>query len=494
MTKMNIKKITGSKGFRYGSVAVAFSCVFVAIVLVINIIITALGTKFSLYVDMTNQEFYTVSQASKEQLSGIDTAVEIVFFQKSDKISDNSYLGYVKLLAQEYEKSFDFVEVKFLDLMSQPTASNKYKLSSSDYIYSTTVVVHCPETQKSKIIQQEGFYTFTTDSSGNKTGIYGFNGEKRFTANILQVTSDKKPIALFTTGHDETSSVSLYNLLSEEGYEVGLIDLTTHEIPEDTQLLIISNPTRDFAGLAAENNGGTNEIRAINNYLANGYGNVMVFLSPETPELPELSEYLSEWGIGYDSGKVLMDSASNTIDTSNLQIIAGYCGASDSYEYQLHKTASSKSVKMISARSTVLKALDNSAVPVLAASPSCVSVTGDNKTEPCASSPLVLLSSRSRYVNNQEVRSNMLVFSSPYFFNSEYTSTSVYGNAEMLYGAMKLFGNNAVSVDISTKPFGDTSLDITNSTATAMTVVIVAVLPVIILVFGIVVWLRRKSR
>ena len=152
MTKMNIKKITGSKSFRYGSVAVAFSCVFVAIVLVINVIISALGTKFSLYVDMTSEDFYTVSEASLEQLADVSADVEIVFFQKKDKISDQSYLGYVKLLAEEYGKNFDFVEVKYLDLLSQPTASNKYKLSSSDSITQDTVVVHCPETSKSKII------------------------------------------------------------------------------------------------------------------------------------------------------------------------------------------------------------------------------------------------------------------------------------------------------------------------------------------------------
>ena len=271
----NIMNITNSKRFKYGSVAVAFSCVFVAIVLVINIIITALGAKFSLYVDMTSQDFYTISEATKEQLSGISADVEIVFFQKSDKISDNSYLGYVKQLALEYAGEFDFIEVKFLDLLSQPTASNKYKLSSADTINQTTVVVSCAETGKNKIIQQQGFYTFTTDSEGNTTGIYGFNGEKRFTANILQVTNPEKPIALFTIGHDETASANLYNLLSEEGYSVGGIDLSTQEIPEGTQLLIISDPKRDFAGLTAENNGLTNEIRAINNYLSNGEGNLL---------------------------------------------------------------------------------------------------------------------------------------------------------------------------------------------------------------------------
>lgn len=494
---MDIKKIISSKRFKYGSVAIAFSCVFVAIVLVINIIISALGNRFSLYVDMTGEELYTVSESSVQQLSDISTKVEIVFFQKSDKISEQSYLGYVRNLAEEYARKLDFVGVKYIDLISQPTAANKYKTSSSDSIVQDTVVVHCPETARSKIIQLAGFFTFAQDSSGNTTSVYGFNGEKRFTANILQVTSDKKPTALFTIGHDETLSNNLYTLLVGEGYEVGVIDLTTQDIPAGTDLIVVSNPMRDFAGLAAENNGGTNEIKALNKYLGEGAGNILVFLSAVTPELPEFSEYLAEWGLGYRSGEMLSDSPSNTIDADNFQIIANYCGESTSYEYQLHKTASEKGqAKTICAYNVPIEILGNtaaSAVPVLAASPSCVSVSGD-KTESAPNSPLVALSTKVRVVNNDEVRSNILLFGTPYFFDNAYINTTTYANAEMLYGTMKLFGNSAVSVDIATKPFADTTLDITNSASTAVTVVLVAVIPVIILALGIFVWLRRKSR
>lgn len=492
---MDIKKIISSKHFKYGSVAIAFSCVFVAIVLVINIIISALGNRFSLYVDMTGEEFYTVSDSTIEQLSGIETKVEIVFFQKSDKIAGE--LGYVKSLAEEYARELDFVEVKYIDLISSPTAANKYKTSSSDKISQTTVVVHCPETGKSKIIQWEGFYTFVTDDTVNTTGVYGFNGEKRFTANILQVTSSQKPTALFTVGHDETASTNLYTLLAGEGYEVGVIDLTTQEIPADTELIVISNPMRDFAGLAAENNGGTNEIKALNKYLTEQMGNILVFLSAATPELPEFTEYLAEWGLGYRSGEMLTDSASNTIDTDNFQIIANYCGSPTSYEYQLHKTASEKGqARTICAYNVPIEIYDdtsNTVVPVLAASGSCVSLSGEN-SEPLPNAPLVALSTKTRIINNEEERSNILLFGTPYFFDNAYINSSTYGNAEMLYGTMKLFGNSAVSVDISTKPFADTTLDITNSASTAVTVVLVAVIPFIIMALGIFVYFRRKSR
>ena len=491
---MDIKQLTSSKSFKYGSVAIAFTCVFIAVVLAINVIITMLGNRFSLYVDMTSEEFYTVSDSSIEQLSGIESAVEIIFFNKSDKISESGTLGYVKNLAEEYANKLDFITVRYVDLISQPTAANKYKLSSSDTINQRTVVVHCPETGRSKIIQDRGFYTFKTDESG-ASSVYGFNGEKRFTSNILQVTGVEKPLALFTVGHDESPSGNIMTLLAEEGYEVGAIDLTTQTIPEGTDLLIISNPMRDFAGLGAENNGGTNEIKALNSYLSN-FGDMLVFLSPVTPELPELSEYLSEWGIGYRIGEVLADTASNTIDSANLQIIGHYCGDSDSFEYQLHRTASQSGAKTICAYNVPLEIVPDSGkqvVPVLKSSTSSVRVSGET-TELAPETPLVLLSSESRFYNNEEVRANILVFGSPYFFDSSYITTSAYGNTEILYGAMKMFGNSAVSVDIPTKPFADYTLDITNRAATTATVTIVAIIPIAVLAFGIFVWLRRKAK
>lgn len=493
---MNIKSIINSKKFKFGSVAVAFSCVFIAIILVINVIITALGNRFSLYVDMTGEEFYTVSQSTKEQLSGIDKVVEIVFFQEEDKIADGTELGYIKQLAKEYANEFDFIKVKYIDLISSPTAANSYKTSSQDRIIQTTVVVSCPETAKNKIIQQQGFYTFVKDEAGNVTEVYGFNGEKRFTANILQVASSQKPTALFTVGHGESASENLFTLLSEEGYSVGVIDLATQDIPKDTSLVVISNPTRDFAGLEAENNAGANEIRALNDYMTENEGNIAIFLSPKTPELPEFSEYLAEWGLAYESGVMLADSPSNTIDTENLQIISNYSGEQGSYAYEIHRSASEGGTKTICAYSTLISALPEtkmSVTPVLTASASSVAVSQDTE-ESVPNAPLLLLSQKMRFENNDELRSNILLFGTPYFFDNAYIASNTYGNTEILYGAMKIFGNDAVSLDIPTKPFADYSLDITNQSSYTATVVLVAVMPIIVLVFGIFVWIKRKAK
>ena len=74
-----------SKSFRYGSAATAFTCAFIAVVIVFNIIFTALASRYMWYIDMTKEEVFTLSEAAKEILSDIDDEVNIYFTSEPDE-------------------------------------------------------------------------------------------------------------------------------------------------------------------------------------------------------------------------------------------------------------------------------------------------------------------------------------------------------------------------------------------------------------------------
>lgn len=499
---MDIKKYLESRKFRYGSVAVIFTVVFVVAVLVLNLILTFVGTRFSLYLDLTKEEFYTVSDASHKQLENIKEPVEIVFFTKKEDIPDPSNsataLGYVKYLAEEYKKSFDFVTVKYVDMLKHPADANAYKTTSNDNIRTDTVVINCPSTGRKKIVQIKGFFTFDSDG----TTLRGFNGEKRITSCILQVTNTNKPKAYFTTGHNEFLSGSLANLLDEQGYEVGVIDLATNDIPQDTDLVIINQPVNDFSGMAAQKAGGTNEIEKIKNYVQKDFGEVILVLSMASPDLPELRELMEEnFGITYTAESVLVDSTTNTVGNDNAMLVAYPSGTAETFEYQMHKSVSEKAIKILAPYSVPLKITGNAdkyVVPVLTSSQTAqiMSVTStESVTVPAPDTPLVAVSSKIAFDENQnEKRGSFLVVGSLMMLENSMTSNSAYGNADFFYGILKSFGNSTVSLDIQYKPFNDTYLDILKNDATTMTVVVTLVLPLIILVAGIVIWDRRKRK
>ncbi len=499
---MSIKKYFGSRRFKYGSVAVVFSVIFVAAVLVLNIILTFIGREKSLYADLTKEEFYTVSDASIQQLEDIKEPVEIVFFQKKEDIGEpngSNPLGYVKYLAEEYAKSFDFVSVKYVDMLGSPALANSYKSSTNDNIKTTSVVITCPTTAKKKIVQTNGFFTFNEDGS-----VYGFNGEKRITSCILQVANTDKPTAYFTTGHNEYLSGTLATLLDEQGYDVNILDLSTGNIPSDADLVIINQPTKDFAGIVAESAGGANEIEKIKNYIQKDYGNVILVLpavradgTGTTDNLPELRELMEEnFGVSYTPAAIVGDSTANTIDTEGIMLVAKPAGSENSFEYQMHKSVTEKGIKIIAPYSlplTITGGSDKYVVPVLTSSKDSIVQTADSETSVDAPEvPLVIVSSKIGTDENQnEKRGNLLVTGSLMF---EFVANESYGNADFLYGVLKSFGNTSVSLDISTKPFRDDYLDILKKDANAATLVITLVIPVVLLVFGMIIWVRRKRK
>lgn len=495
---MNIKKYFDSRKFKYGSVAVIMTVAFIAVILLANLMITVLGNKYSLYADMTTREFYTVSQASVQQLSQIKTPVEIVFFQKSDDIADPSQsataLGYVKYLAEEYGKKFDFVTVKYIDMLKHPADANAYK-SGSDTIRTDSVVINCPSTGRKKTVQIKGFFTFNSNNE-----LYGFNGEKRITSCILQVVNQNKPKVLFSTGHEEYLSNSFGTLFQDEGYEVGVIDISTAEIPYDTDLLVINMPKRDFSGIEAEQNGGTNEIERIKNYIQNDYGDVILVLSASYPDLPELKELLEDnFGITYVAQTVLTDTASNTVQNDGAYIIAQPCGTEESFEYQMHKSVTEKGIKIVAPYSVQLKivgSVDKYVMPILSTSATSKVMSIDGKTTVEApNTPIVALSSKISYDDDDnEKRGNLLVAGSMLMFEDNCTGNSSYGNADFLYGILKTLGNKSVSVDIAAKPFDDNYLDITKGQANKLSFAVIAILPIIILVAGVAVWYVRKRK
>ena len=76
---MNRNSFFRSRKFKYGSVATAFTVAFVAIVVIFNIIFSALAQKYMWYIDMTKEQVFTLSEEAKEIMSDITEDVYIHF-------------------------------------------------------------------------------------------------------------------------------------------------------------------------------------------------------------------------------------------------------------------------------------------------------------------------------------------------------------------------------------------------------------------------------
>ena len=146
-----------------------------------------------------------------------------------------------------------------------------------------------------RTVSLRNFYVFDTEDSDEP---WAYKAERTFAVNVAAVIQAETPVACWTVNHGEQMYDSeIINLVYDAGYEIRTIDLATEEIPEDCRLMITFNPQSDFLS-SLDGVSTISEIKKLDAFLdsANSY---MVFTDASTPKLPNLEEYLEEWGISY---------------------------------------------------------------------------------------------------------------------------------------------------------------------------------------------------
>ena len=178
-----MNKFFEKKKFKYGATAIAFTCICIAAVILFNVIFSALADKFLWSVDMTSEQLFSLSDASRELLKDTEEEITINFCQPLDKLVEDEFLNLIYQCAREYEKAFDNIKVEYLDIITNPSVIEKYANSSNTRIKTTSVVV--TSDTDFRTFTRESF--FATDSE--TTEILAFDGELKLTSAILQLTA-----------------------------------------------------------------------------------------------------------------------------------------------------------------------------------------------------------------------------------------------------------------------------------------------------------------
>ncbi len=483
MKKEQIRK------FKYGGAAVAFTVAFVAVIIILNVIFSALSSRFTLYADMTKAKMYGISDTTKELLSDFTDDVKIVFCTPLDKLGDNKYSSMIYTLAQAYSSEFSNISIDYMNWETETERAQKYKTTAGSTINSRSVIVDCPSRNQCRVYSWDSFIAYTSDGAE-----YGFNGELKFTSALLQITGDN-PSVCFTTNHSEDikGASALMSLFESAGFTVNLTDLTKDEIPQDAKVIVIYGPKTDFFGADSV----YNEFEKIDSFIAS-YGHMMVFLSPEAGELPELNEYLHDnWYIDV-SNETVKDTPENTLSDNGLVISAQYAtddspGAALTKELRslgnAPKAVVPSSLALSTARGGDSDTKSVNASYVLKSSDGATAIGKENTTGEFG---LVMLSAKIINTEGENHDGYLLVSGSCDFAGEGYISSSTYANKDILYAAMKSMGKDKVPANIDVRKFESSSLDITTSQANNWTIVFSVAIPTIFAALGLIVYIRRK--
>ena len=510
--------ILHTKKFRYGSVSMALTIIIIAAVILVNAIVTALVQRFGLYLDMTVEKRFTLSDQAADLLDGMDMTkkVEIILCAPEDVLEANTASLDVLETVRDIAKRYDNVERKHVDVVINPSAVSKYKEQAKVDITSSSVIV--ASGSECRVFSLSAFFTY--DSTGSS--VVGYNGEQRLVSAILSVTQDERPLVCITTGHGEVENLNakpgLMDLLHFDlGYDYQFIDLKKEEIPAECRMVLIFDPESDFLEKNALND--VSELAKLDKFLAEDNA-LMVFFDYETPQLTNLEDFLAEWGIAIArSGEAnyLIKDADKSFTTAGYTNVAEYVtgglgGSMTSMLWQdvqypksvvfPYATAIKSTYEQVQNEDDgswegyyYANGLDRSSYSVFTSSASAIAEAGGATVE-SAKGPFsyMTITRQSTVVGDTTKEAHVLACASTQFATAAALEGG-YGNRTALAYACSVMNREVITASIDPKYYADLEINsITAKAANQYTIVFTVIPAAIIFISGIYIMVRRKYR
>lgn len=282
--KEKVGKIS-KKHLKNGSYTMGISAVFIAAVVLVNLIVGELPAKYS-QIDISDSGLYSIGEETEEMLHDLESDVTIYQIAQDGSEDEN-----IKSLLKRYEDESKHIKVEQKDPVVNPGFVSEY---TEDNLSNNSLIVESGE--RSKVINYNDMYESSIDYNTYSYQTTGFDGEGQITSAIGYVTSEELPILYTLEGHGEISLDStLKDSIEKANMEIQTLNLLTEgEVPEDADCLMINAPTSD---ISAE------EKDALLSYLENG-GKAMIFTDYTGTEMKNLAAVLENYGVQTAEGIV----------------------------------------------------------------------------------------------------------------------------------------------------------------------------------------------
>ena len=487
-------------------------------VVIFNILFSVLGDRQMFYIDLSQalyksskSNMYTLSddcgdmiadrvipmidQVNKERAAKGEDPIKlnIVFCSDRDVVENNELTRYVSYTARAIAKNFpNHVSVQYINIATNPSSVQKYKINSAATLYASDVIV---EFGSEYLVQGVNSFYYT-ESTADKP--WAYNGEQRLTAMIMSVTRVESPVCCITSNHgeslfDKNGNVkeeysTFISLIRSAGYEVRILDLAKEDIPEDCRMIITFDPTEDYKAFGSLAEGEISEIEKLDKYL-DGSKSFFYICSPDTPRLPNLEEYLEEWGVSVSrddkaQSYVVEDQINCTNGGIGSVIIGNYATAglgatltedmrSNAYPAKVifgNSTAISPSEAYVRRYSTATETtpeyvyysyykngVSRTMLDVFTTYDTASALTGGEIYEIATESnlfKLMTITQESEYVQETNLTSvtrssYVLALASTEFLTNEVLDSKSYGNTDVVLSALRSTSSETVATNIS---------------------------------------------
>jgi hypothetical protein len=508
-TNKTPKKRFNTKKLKYGALSIVVTIIVVAAVILLNVIVTVLSEKKDLDIDLTPQGFYEISPHTEDYLKQITQKIEITVMADEERLK-NSKTTYAMWYKQAYEIMQKFPKVnpnitlRFVDLNLHPEELNRFTPVYQGSIEAGAIVVSLLDDAGNPVRVKVGnileLFNSELDYQRYQYVITSSKAEQVLSTYVIYVT-DVKPMKAYVLSLEMAEMDSLSNiesLLSTNGYDVQRW-FPDDPMPTDMDLLVIDNPLNDFT---------EKMIDDLYNYLENdgNYGKNLVYLANNAQkETPNINNFLKEWGLSVRQGTMIGENdPQNVIMADNIYwfktklVHNDYTGGVSNtnlpvavyapvpidilFEFQVNVTTTD----LLDTSDTALL-IDDEFLAAVKADPTLTPESG-------ISSVMALSSKHTFDDDHNMIKSNILVIGSSNMLTSQVTSSTLFSNAEYFLSTVNTMTGKTNSLVIAPKSDSMVTFEKTQARYNAAYIIFMMVLPLMVLIIGAVVLLRRRHK
>ncbi len=489
-----------TRKLKYGSLATAITVIFIVAVVLVNILATQVTKRFGMKIDVTKEQIFEISQQTRDYLDTLEEDIDISVMVDEYALENGGiYYKLVKEVTEKYASCSDKINLNYYDPEKNPEVVAKYKQFYAKSIGAEDIVINCGE--RIRVLKMGDLYETRMDEYYRQE-IKAIKADQELTSAVMYVANPSPPvIGIISCKSSDSVTVSLSQLqsiLEKNGYTVETVDLLTQDADPKYSMLILPAPYNDLT---------PDVMGKLDNYLYNNGNlgkNLFYIANCDQRETPNIDAFLEEWGIKAEIGYVMnVDSKSSMAppiaglqsryETGKLNI------AVDEYK----DLVTDNTLPIVSPFARPLTLLfdqkdDRETKAILQTLETTIVNDGtisDKKLEELTQSVqnVLVLGSKHIYKDSNQISSNLIVSGSAYMLDYALTSDASFNNQEFTVNLLNKFTEKEGIVILS-KSLDIESINITEAQSRRVIWVTVIILPLVVIITGLVVFIRRRNR
>ena len=428
-------------------------------------------------IDITSNKMFTITEDTTKFLKGLSEDITIYVLASED----NYDTGVQKTLAK-YKEGSSHIKIEYKDPSVYPTFASQY---TDETVSSGSLII--VGSKRTKVVDYNDLYETEFDYNTYSNTATGYDAEGQITSALAYITSDNNTKIYAISGHGEADiSDAFQSMLTKANIEIESLSLLTADsIPEDAQAIIIMSPESDFS---------SDEAKKVQDYLNKG-GNALITAGWREVAMTNFNSILKDYGITISSEVIAENNTSYYLQNPFYLLPSIASTDITSSIYQKYYVFCPYAVNL------VIDSTDenNSITQLLTSSDSSYAKTdfqnaqSYEKEEGDTAGPCNVGVLSERTIDD-ETTSKVVIYSSDDIFTDDADSVVSGSNKKLFQGSVNSMVSTDASVSIPVKAIENTTITVPQFQVILIGVITVLVIPLVLLITGIVITVRRRKK